>query len=106
MNNEIEVRPLPTAQHAQTELYPGEKETTGHAEHGNDIVKERDLRADAIEAENVEHNMTVTQAVKAYPMACFWAFVMSFCIVSRPSPKTPHPVGNYLVVQLKVEMEC
>lgn len=40
------------------------------------------LRAEAIEAENVEHNMTVMQAVKAYPMATFWAFVMSFTIVS------------------------
>jgi SP family general alpha glucoside:H+ symporter-like MFS transporter len=39
-------------------------------------------RAGAIEAENVEHNMTVLQAVKAYPMASFWAFVMSCTIVS------------------------
>lgn len=41
-----------------------------------------DLRAGAIEAENEEHNMTVLQAVRAYPMAAFWAFVMSSCIVS------------------------
>lgn len=40
-----------------------------------------DFRADAIEAENVEHNMTVIEAVKAYPMASFWAFVMSCTIV-------------------------
>lgn len=39
-------------------------------------------KAGAIEAENAEHNMTVLQAVKAYPMASFWAFVMSCCIVS------------------------
>lgn len=36
----------------------------------------------AIEAENVEHNMTVLQAVRAYPMATWWAFVMSCTIVS------------------------
>ena len=42
-------------------------------------------RAGAIEAENIEHNMTVLQAVRAYPMASFWAFVMSCTIVSRPS---------------------
>ena len=42
-------------------------------------------RANAIEAENVEHNMTVLQAVKAYPMASFWAFIMSFTIVSSLS---------------------
>ena len=41
-----------------------------------------DFKADAIEAENAEHNMTVLQAVKAYPMASFWAFVMSCTIVS------------------------
>jgi SP family general alpha glucoside:H+ symporter-like MFS transporter len=38
-------------------------------------------RAGAIEAENAEHNMGVIEAVKAYPMATFWAFVMSFTIV-------------------------
>jgi len=41
-----------------------------------------DYKADAIEAENAEHAMTVLQAVKAYPMASFWAFVMSCTIVS------------------------
>lgn len=40
-----------------------------------------DYKAGAIEAENAEHNMTVLQAVRAYPMASFWAFVMSFTIV-------------------------
>lgn len=44
-----------------------------------------DYKADAIEAENAEHSMTVMQAVRAYPMASFWAFVMSFTIVSRRS---------------------
>jgi hypothetical protein len=39
-------------------------------------------KAGAIEAENAEHNMTVLEAVKAYPMASFWAFVMSCTIVS------------------------
>ncbi|KAL9531989.1 Alpha-glucosides permease [Sphaerulina musiva] len=40
-----------------------------------------DFKADAIEAENAEHNMTVLQAVKAYPMASFWAFVISCTII-------------------------
>jgi hypothetical protein len=34
-----------------------------------------DFKADAIAAENAEHNMTVLEAVRAYPMASFWAFV-------------------------------
>jgi SP family general alpha glucoside:H+ symporter-like MFS transporter len=39
-------------------------------------------RAGAIEAEVLEHNMTVLEAVKAYPAASWWAFVMSCTIVS------------------------
>ena len=41
-----------------------------------------DYKADAVEAENAEHNMGVLEAVRAYPMASFWAFVMSCTIVS------------------------
>jgi len=41
-----------------------------------------DFKAGAIEAENAEHNMTVLEAVRAYPMATFWAFVISCTIVS------------------------
>ncbi|UKZ81472.1 hypothetical protein TrVFT333_009244 [Trichoderma virens FT-333] len=44
-------------------------------------AKVADYKADAIEAENAEHNMTVLQAVREYPMASFWAFVMSFTII-------------------------
>ncbi|CRG88496.1 Maltose permease MAL61 [Talaromyces islandicus] len=40
-----------------------------------------DYKADAVAAENAEHNMTVLEAVRAYPMASFWAFVMSFTII-------------------------
>jgi SP family general alpha glucoside:H+ symporter-like MFS transporter len=39
------------------------------------------FRNDAVEAENIEHSMTVLEACKAYPMACFWAFIMSFTII-------------------------
>ncbi|KAJ5087237.1 hypothetical protein N7456_010853 [Penicillium angulare] len=38
-------------------------------------------RAGAIEAEEAEHKMTVLEAVKAYPAASWWAFVMSFTII-------------------------
>jgi SP family general alpha glucoside:H+ symporter-like MFS transporter len=38
-------------------------------------------KAAAVEAETAEHNMGVLQAVRAYPMAAFWAFVMSCTIV-------------------------
>jgi MFS transporter, SP family, general alpha glucoside:H+ symporter len=39
-------------------------------------------RTGAIDAETIEHDMTVLQAVKAYPAASWWAFVMSCTIVS------------------------
>jgi SP family general alpha glucoside:H+ symporter-like MFS transporter len=39
-------------------------------------------KAGAIEAENAEHEMGVLEAVKAYPMATLWAFIMSCTIVS------------------------
>lgn len=39
-------------------------------------------KSGAIDAENIEHEMTVMQAVKAYPAASWWAFVMSSTIVS------------------------
>jgi SP family general alpha glucoside:H+ symporter-like MFS transporter len=39
-------------------------------------------KSGATDAENIEHDMTVMQAVKAYPAASWWAFVMSSTIVS------------------------
>lgn len=55
-----------------------------------------DYKADAVEAENAEHNMGVLDAVRAYPMASFWAFVMSCTIVSclSPFPLKPPPMRN------------
>ena len=42
-----------------------------------------DMKADAVEAENAEHRLGVLEAVKAYPMAATWAFIISCTIVSR-----------------------
>ncbi|KAJ7706764.1 maltose porter [Mycena rosella] len=55
--------------------YDGEIEAKEHA----GTVSQ--FKADAVEAETSEYNMTVMEAVKAYPMACFWAFVMSSTII-------------------------
>lgn len=58
-------------------------------EHASDLdekAKISDFKADAMEAEHAEHSMGVLEAVGAYPMASFWAFVMSCTIVSYPSP--------------------
>ena len=61
------------------------EEVERHGSHVYDLdekAKVADYKAGAIEAENAEHNMTVLEAVRAYPAASFWAFVMSFTIVS------------------------
>ena len=50
-------------------------------------AKFADYKADAIEAENTEHNMGVLEAVRAYPMAATWALVMSSTIVSRQAAR-------------------
>lgn len=58
-------------------------------------AKAADYKAGAVEAENAEHNMTVMEAVRAYPMATFWAFVMSCTIVScLPPLHLIFPPGN------------
>ncbi|GAM33758.1 maltose porter [Talaromyces pinophilus] len=47
-----------------------------------DVGEKSDFdRAGAINAEGIEHNMTVLEAVKAYPAASWWAFVMSCTII-------------------------
>ena len=50
--------------------------------HLDEKAKPASYKADAIEAENAEHAMGVLEAVRLYPMATFWAFVMSSTIVS------------------------
>lgn len=57
----------------------GDISTVEHA--GDDMNDEAKFKAEAMEAETAEHDMTVLQAVKAYPMACLWAFIMSSTIV-------------------------
>lgn len=62
-----------------------EKATAAAYEHDAVFSEKADIndfKASAIEAENAEHNMTVLQAVRAYPMASFWAFIISCTIVS------------------------
>lgn len=63
---------------------------TQHPKHDStyDVEEKRAYdRAGAVDAENIEHNMGVLEAVKAYPAASFWAFVMSATIVS-PCPQS------------------
>jgi SP family general alpha glucoside:H+ symporter-like MFS transporter len=78
------------------DIYGGAPEVEGaktQIEHVYDLdekAKVADYKADAVEAENTEHNMGVMEAVRAYPMASFWAFVMSFTIVRGDIPLILH----------------
>lgn len=77
---------------------PGAPEIS-HAEKGAHTVDDShnlDLDAKAVEykmaameAEQAEIKMGVLQAVKEYPMAATWAFIMSCTIVSSPTLRTP-----------------
>ena len=59
------------------------------AEHVYDVDEKNGYnRAGAMEAENEEHRMGVLEAVRAYPSASWWAFVMSCTIVSDPASLT------------------
>lgn len=62
-----------------------EQQKRESVEHVYDVNEKADLynRAGAIDAENLEHNMGVLEAVRAYPAASWWAVVMSCTIVSR-----------------------
>ncbi|KAJ0147234.1 Alpha-glucosides permease MPH2, partial [Colletotrichum tanaceti] len=54
------------------------------ADHVADVdekMKPSQMKADAMEAEQAEQNMGVLEAVKLYPMASLWAFVMSTTII-------------------------
>jgi MFS transporter, SP family, general alpha glucoside:H+ symporter len=66
----------------QVEAAPG---AIDHSADLDEKAKITDYKADAIFAENQENQMGVLEAVKAYPMASLWAFIMSCTIVSCTS---------------------
>lgn len=57
-----------------------------HAYDSDEKTRAADMKADAIEAENIELKLGVIQAVKQYPMAATWAFIISCTIVSLSCP--------------------
>lgn len=50
--------------------------------HGKVQVVSTEAFNDAVQAENREHEMGLWESFKEHPMACFWAFVFCFTIVS------------------------
>ena len=59
--------------------------------HG-DVLGNADVMHDAFDGENREHEMGFAEAVKTYPWACFWAFIMCFTIVSAALRPAKCPV--------------
>ncbi|KAK2760890.1 hypothetical protein FQN54_002130 [Arachnomyces sp. PD_36] len=61
---------------------PEVQKRTASVEHVYDVDEKTDYnKTDAINAENAEHDMGVLEAVRAYPSASLWAFVMSCTII-------------------------
>ncbi|KAG5662595.1 hypothetical protein KAF25_005013 [Fusarium avenaceum] len=58
------------------------KADEAHIDHAYDVEAKKEMNMQgAIDAENQEHNMTVLEAVRAYPAASFWAVNMSCTII-------------------------
>ncbi|PTD06570.1 Alpha-glucosides permease MPH3 [Fusarium culmorum] len=60
------------------------KADEAHIDHAYDVEAKKEMNVDmqgAIDAENQEFEMTVLQAVRAYPAASLWAFNMSCTII-------------------------
>ena len=53
----------------------------------SEVLVNPELMHDAFDGENREHEMGMWAAVKSHPMACFWAFIFSFTIVSPLLPR-------------------
>jgi SP family general alpha glucoside:H+ symporter-like MFS transporter len=79
--------PIDNKAHAGGDIIHEEKGTgIAHVDDSHNLDNEAKLeayKAAAMEAEVAEQQSGVVQAVKEYPMAAFWAFVMSCTIVRR-----------------------
>ncbi|KXJ84931.1 general substrate transporter [Microdochium bolleyi] len=74
----------PSEPHSSISKHDTESAFAAHGEHADDINEKADAaayKAGAVEAENAEYNMGVLEAVREYPMAALWAFIMSFTII-------------------------
>lgn len=77
MSNPVDTKP-PGGDLAQLEAHASEID---HAADLDEKAKPSAYKADAMEAETVEQKMGVIEAIKLYPMAALWAFVMSTTII-------------------------
>ena len=57
----------------------------------SEVVGNKEMMATAFDGENREHEMGMMEAIKSYPMACMWAFIFCFTIVSTPKSEESLP---------------
>jgi SP family general alpha glucoside:H+ symporter-like MFS transporter len=72
--NEAGIQHIDSNEDAQV----NEKGQYGH----NDVLRDEDLLNEAYRAENAEHQMGLWEAFKTHKLACMYAFLMAFTIVS------------------------
>lgn len=64
--------------------------TTTQLEHSSSLQYDGTIKPDVVEARakehiEVEHSLSLWQAIKSCPMAIFWCLMVSMCVVSRRS---------------------
>jgi SP family general alpha glucoside:H+ symporter-like MFS transporter len=69
----------------------GIEELKDHNLMQSDILVDKELMINAYDGENAEHEETVWEAAKTHPMACLWAFIFCFTIVSGFRHILPRP---------------
>lgn len=68
-----------------------------HNVYHSEVLVNKDLMVNAFDGENREHQMGVWEATKTHPMACLWAFIMCFTIVSADSTQSRSCVAQQLL---------
>lgn len=58
-----------------------EKGVVTHIDRAATFSITNEVATDAQDSVAIEHSLTPWQAIKAYPMAVFWCFVVSTCVV-------------------------
>lgn len=66
---------------------------------GSAVLVNSDLMNNAYAGEDAEHQMGVWEAAKSHPMACFWAFIFCFTIVSTPYQPIAHTADMKQVME-------
>jgi len=58
--------------------------SNSHGVHQHEVFDDKDLMDEAFQGETAEHEMGLWESAKSHPMACIWAFIFCFTIVSGP----------------------